>query len=157
MVKLEISGFIKAITNFLILTIIVIAVASYFVESAEYMGPAILGVGFVSLIMMKFLGINLSTVYPDMIFGAIDNGVLVFTAVLGANFAGVFGAIVGGVAGNTITDGIGGLFEGHIAQNQRKYEIDNLRTPLSTSLGKMSGCLLGAGVILILMWFVGLI
>ncbi len=157
MVKLKISGFIRAVSSFLILSIIVVAVSSYFVGSPEYMGPAILGIGFVSLIMMKFLKINLSTVYPDMVFGAIDNGVLVFTAILGGTFAGVFGAVVGGVAGNTITDGIGGLFEGHIAQNQRKYEIDNLRTSLSTSLGKMSGCLFGAGVILILMWFVGLI
>ena len=92
-----------------------------------------------------------------MIFGLIDNGVLVFAAVLGGSIAGVPGAIIGGAAGNTITDGIGGLFEGHVAQHQRQYKIDNLRTAFSSSFGKMAGCLFGAGIGLILVWLISLI
>ena len=82
---------------------------------------------------------------------------MIFAAVLGGAYAGVAGAIIGGAAGNTITDGMGGLFEGHIAEHQRKYKIDNLRTAMSTMLGKMTGCLFGAGTGLIIVWLISLI
>ena len=147
----------RAITSFIILSIIVIAVSSYFVFEEKLIGPAFLVLGIISLLFLKFFKIKIKSIYPDIIFGVIDNGVLVFAAIIGGNFAGVIGAVIGGAAGNTITDGIGGLFEGHIAEHQRKYRIDNLRTSLSSSLGKMSGCLFGAGVGLILAWFISLI
>lgn len=104
--------------------------------------------GLISLLFLKFFRIALESVYPDVMFGFIDNAFLVFAAVLG----GVFGAIVGGAAGNTITDGIGGLFEGHLAERQRRLKKGGVRNSLSTSLGKMAGCLFGAGVALILVW-----
>jgi len=148
--------FIRAFVSFLFLSIIVIAVASYFVFKNSLIGPAFLILGIISLASLKFFKIKIREFYPDIIFGVIDNGVLVFAAIIGANFAGVPGAVIGGAAGNTITDGIGGLFEGHIAENQRKYKIDNLRTATSTCLGKMAGCLFGAGLGLILIWLIGL-
>lgn len=153
--QLKVYGFIKALTSYLILGIIVVAVSAYFIEDNLLIGPIFLGLGGISLLFLKFHKVPFKAVGPDMVFGAIDNGVLVFAALLGANFAGVFGAVVGGVAGNTITDGIGGLFEGNIAEHQREYKIDNLRTALSTCLGKMAGCLFGAGVVLIIFWFFG--
>jgi len=155
--KKEKPNFAKAIVSWIILAIIVIAVSIYFVFENALIGPAFLGLGIISLIFLWFFKIPLNTVYPDMIFGAIDNGILIFAAVLGGVYAGVAGAIIGGAAGNTLTDGLGGLFEGYVAQNQRKFEIDNIRTPLSTMLGKVSGCLFGAGVGLILVWLIGLI
>ena len=147
----------QAITSWIILSIIVIAVSFYFVFDKAWIGPAFLVLGFISLFFLKFFKIKISSVYPDMIFGAIDNGILIFAAVLGGVYAGIAGAIIGGAAGNTITDALGGLFEGHVAQNQRKYKIDNLRTPLSTMLGKASGCLFGAGLGLTLVWLIGVI
>src|SRR6056297_4205145 len=151
--KSKFYGFIRALATFLIVSVIVIAVSASFVDSHEWIGVIFAGMGVLALLSTKYLfKIPSQAVYPDIIFGAIDNGVLVFAAALGASFAGVFGAIIGGVAGNTITDGIGGLFEGNIAEHQREYKIDNLRTTLSTCLGKMTGCLLGAGIALILMW-----
>ena len=155
--ELRIYGFVKALTAYLILAVVVIAVSAYFVGRSDLVGPLFLGMGGLSLLMLKFYKIPLKAVGPDIVFGAIDNGVLVLAAVIGANFAGVFGAIVGGVAGNTITDGIGGLFEGNIAEHQREYKIDNLRTALSTCLGKMAGCLFGGGLVLIIFWFFGLV
>ena len=151
------NGFLQAITSWIILSIIVIAVSFYFVFDKAWIGPAFLVLGFISLFFLKFFKIKISSVYPDMIFGAIDNGILIFAAVLGGVYAGIAGAIIGGAAGNTITDALGGLFEGHVAQNQRKYKIDNLRTPLSTMLGKASGCLFGAGLGLTLVWLIGVI
>jgi len=144
------------LTSFIILSVIIIAVSSYFVFDKKLIGPAFLVLGVMNVIFLIFFKIELRSVYPDIIFGFMDNGVLVFAAVMGGNYAGVVGAIIGGAAGNTITDGIGGLFEGHIAEHQREYKIDNLRTAISTSLGKMTGCLFGAGIGLILVWLISL-
>ena len=77
---------------------------------------------------------------------------LIFAAILVGQIACVFGAVIGGAAGNTITDGIGGLFEGHIAEKQKTLPI----TAISSSLGKMAGCLFGAGAGLLLVYFISL-
>ena len=155
--KKQKSSFLKAIYSFITLSIIVIAVSAYFVFNTVWIGPAFIGLGLISLIFLGFFKIPFKSVYPDMIFGAIDNGFLIFAAVLGGAYAGIAGAIIGGAAGNTITDGLGGLFEGYVAQNQRKFKIDNVRTPLATMLGKASGCLFGAGIGLIIVWAIRLI
>ena len=73
-------------------------------------------------------------------------------ALIGANFAGILGAIVGGAVGDSITDGYAGLFEGKMATYLRKHGIDEARTPLSSSMGKMSGCLIGVGIVLTIAW-----
>ena len=148
------KAFFNAIITFILLSIIVIAVSAYFVFDNKLIGPAFLGLGIINLIFLKIVKIDFKSVYPDMVFGLIDNGVLVFAAVLGGTYAGIAGAIIGGAAGNTITDGIGGLFEGYIAEHQRTIKIDNLRTAMSSMLGKMAGCLFGAGVGLILVWLI---
>lgn len=136
---------LKAITSFFVLTVAVIAIAYYFVFKSHLIGPAFIALGIFSLIFIRFRGIKIKNIIPDLIFGFIDNSVMVFAAIIGARVGSVPGAIIGGVSGNTITDGIGGLFEGHIADHQREYKIDNLRTALSSSIGKMIGCILGAG------------
>ncbi len=87
-----------------------------------------------------------------MIFGVIDNGILVVGAILGADFAGVTGAIIGAATANAITDGLAGIFEGWTAEYLRRHHIYERRTALSSALGKMAGCFLGAGVVFILFW-----
>ena len=116
------NGFWKAVTTLVILSIIIVAVSAYFVLNEILIGPIFMIMGFLSLLVLKLFKIDIKSVHPDMVFGFIDNGVLIFAAVLGGAYAGVAGAIIGGAAGNTLTDGIGGLFEGHVAQNQRKYK-----------------------------------
>lgn len=64
----------------------------------------------------------------------------------------MLGAVVGGVVGDSITDGLAGLFEGRVAEYLRKHGIEEARTPLSSSMGKMSGCLIGAGITLTIAW-----
>ncbi len=149
--------FWKALTSFLIFAIIVVAVTFAFVYNQVWIGPAFIVLGLLNLLILKLFKIEFKSIYPDLIFGIIDNGVLVFAAVLGGKVAGIAGAIIGGAAGNTITDGIGGLFEGHLAEHQKQYQIDNHRTALSTSFGKMAGCLFGAGIGLLLVWLISLI
>ncbi len=148
--------FWKALTSFILFSIVVFAVSVSLVYSKRWIGFAFVGLGLLGLLVLKLSKIESKAIIPDLIFGAIDNGVLVFAAMWGANVAGVPGAIIGGAAGNTITDGIGGLFEGHIAEHQRQYQIDNLRTAMSTSFGKSVGCLLGAGIGLIFVWVISL-
>ncbi|MFW6233165.1 MAG: hypothetical protein ACOC3Z_00720 [Nanoarchaeota archaeon] len=148
-------SFIKALATFITLSLTIVGIVLYFATSSMFIGPIFILLGLLSLVVLYFFKISPIAVYPDLIFGAIDNGFLIIAAVIGGNYGGVFGAIIGGAIGNTITDGIGGLFEGHIAAHQRKFKIDNLRTAMSTSIGKMAGCLLGAGVGLIIMSFFG--
>lgn len=139
------DNLIKAISSLIFLSIVIIAVSAYFIHRENLISTAFIILGILNLIILKTLKINIVGIYPDMIFGAVDNGVLVFTAIIGGAYAGVYGAIIGGAAGNTITDGIGGLFEGYVAEHQRKMKISTKRTTLSASLGKMAGCLFGAG------------
>ena len=151
------EGFFRALTTLIILSIIIASVSIYFIFNKPIIGPAFLVLGFLSLGVLKFFKINLKSVYPDIVFGAIDNGFLIFVAVLGGIYAGVFGAVIGGAAGNTITDSLGGLFEGKMAERLRKQKIKEERSAMSTMLGKMVGCLFGAGVGLVLVWLIGII
>jgi len=147
----------KAITNFIVLAILVIGASVFLIFREDLVGPAYILLGFVGVGLLRTYKIKIEEVSPDIVFGLIDNGVLVFTAILGGIYAGVAGAVLGGAAGNTITDGIGGLFEGRIAKKLRKKNIVNKRGPLPTMLGKMIGCLLGAGIAFTLLFLLKII
>lgn len=140
---------INAIFSFAIISLVVVTISAFFIEKELEMGIAFFIIGIINLMFLKFFGISIKSVYPDMVFGLIDNGVLVFAALIGGMFGNVRGAIIGGAAGNTITDGIGGLVEGQMAVNMKKYEVKEERNPLTSSLGKMAGCLFGASIGLI--------
>ncbi len=92
---------------------------------------------------------------PDLIFGAIDTGLLVIPALWGGITFGVAGAIAGGVIGDALTDAIAGFFEGGIAERLRARGIEESREPITSGLGKMAGCLLGSGLVLCLAMLVG--
>ena len=141
---------IFGLSNVLILCVIIFAFSGYFTFHFEYIGFVLVGLSVVCLLSLIPFKIPIQSVQPDVIFGIIDNGILALFAVIGAEVAGVAGAIVGGVAGNAITDGVAGVFEGDSAERLRKKNIDERRTVLGSAVGKMSGCLLGAGVVLIL-------
>ncbi len=142
----------KAIGTFLVISILVVGFSIYFIYDKALIGPAYIFMAFIVIGILKLFGIKLKAVYPDIIFGIIDNGVLIFAALLGGKFAGVAGAVLGGAAGNTLTDGIGGLFEGRIAEKLKRDNFEQERNPISTMLGKIIGCLIGAGIGLILVW-----
>lgn len=93
---------------------------------------------------------------PDLIFGVIDTGLLAIPAVWGGAFFGVAGAIAGTIIGDAITDGIAGFFEGSISEALEKKGIQAAREPITTSLGKMAGCLLGSGIVLTFLFLIGI-
>ena len=109
---------------------------------------------YVNGLMMKSLlrpfKINLKSIGPDIFFGFIDNSILAVMAIFGGYFAGVTGAILGGVVGNAITDGIAGIFEGYYAEKLRAESIVEERTVLRSAVGKMAGCLFGAGIVFLI-------
>ena len=144
------KNFLVALIKVLALCVIVFSVSAYFVYDAKIIGWVVFGSGLLCLVALRFSNIFIRNVWPDIIFGLIDNGILVVMAVIGGEIAGVAGAIIGGVVGNAITDGIAGIFEGEIAEKLRERKISEERTMLGSAVGKMAGCLLGAGVVLII-------
>lgn len=131
------------------LSIALAAVSTFFLDEENFFGPLLIFLGILTLLPAKFFGISIRFLWPDIVFGLIDNGVLAILALVGAHFAGVFGAIAGGVVGNALTDGLAGLFEGYAAEQTRRKNISEKRTAIGSALGKMAGCLLGAGAVLV--------
>ena len=146
------QGLIPALTSVVIVSIIVISVVSLTIFHTKLIGPIIILLGLIPWIPLRMFGRTIRSTGADIVFGAIDTGILGIVALIGASFAGVLGAIIGGAVGDSITDGFAGLFEGRMAEYLRKHGIEESRTPLSSSMGKMSGCLIGVGVVLTIAW-----
>lgn len=139
------NNIVLSLVNILILCAVILFVSAYFIYQAKYFGYTLIALGFLCLLSLKLFGIKIRSVNPDIVFGIIDNGILAAMAVFGAEIAGIAGAIIGGVVGNAVTDGIAGIFEGYWAE----ILAGEKRTILGTAVGKMSGCLFGAGFVLV--------
>ncbi len=136
----------------LVISLVAVGSLSLAISYKLLIGPALLCLGLLSMVPLRLGGRSIKSCSADIVFGTIDTGFLGVAALIGANFAGVLGAIVGGAAGDAITDGFAGLWEGKVAQYLRKRGIKEARTPLSASMGKMAGCFLGIGIVLTLLW-----
>src|SRR3989339_478559 len=141
--------FILSIVNILTLCVVIAAVSVFFVNDAQWIGFVLIILALLCMVSLIPFKIKLRSIQPDIFFGLIDNGILAVLAIFGGHFAGVTGAILGGVVGNAITDGIAGIFEGYSAEKLRLKFIAEERTMLKSAVGKMAGCLLGAGVVLL--------
>ena len=111
-------------------------------------GPVILGATLIPLCGLFLARRSFVGAVPDLIFGAIDTGLLTIPALWGGVMFGVAGAIAGGVIGDALTDSIAGFFEGAVAEWLRDKGIEESREPVTTALGKMAGCLFGSGAVL---------
>jgi len=112
------------------------------------LGPMILGLTLLPLLGLLAAKRRVNAAVPDIVFGGIDTGLLAVPALLGGMQFGAIGALAGAVIGDAITDSIAGFFEGGIARWLRSKGIEEARDPITSSLGKMAGCLLGAGIVL---------
>jgi len=146
--------FVLSILNILMLCVVIAAVSIFFVNDAQWMGLVLIILALLCIVSLIPFKVDLKSILPDIFFGLIDNGILAVLAIFGGHFAGVAGAIIGGVVGNAITDGIAGIFEGHMAEKLRLRLVPEERTMLKSAVGKMAGCLLGAGVVLIVANFI---
>jgi len=123
-------------------------IAFYSMRLGRFVSLIIFIMGFIPIVIAYFLKIDLKKMLPDIIFGIMDNLILVIPAVIGAEFFGAAGALTGAIVGNAISDAIAGYFEGNLSEFLHSRGIDATRTVLGSSLGKMSGCLL-IGIFLI--------
>jgi len=137
-----------AIINIAVLTIIILGVSYLSMNRKMLIGPLLILLGIVSLVPALLFKIPLKLLRSDIIFGLIDNGFLAIFALIGAELFGIFGAIIGGAIGNALTDAFAGIFEGFDAQKMMGIK----RTALGVAIGKLSGCLLGAGFVLTIGW-----
>ena len=142
---------IASVLNVLVLCIVIFFTSTFFVYQTKLIGYILILLTVLCLASLKLFKIKISSVMPDVIFGVIDNGILALMALIGGKIAGVAGAVIGGVVGNAISDGIAGLFEGYWAETIP----EDKRTIVGSAVGKMAGCLLGAGVVLVLAGFIG--
>lgn len=139
--------FVNALISLIYLAVIVIGVSAYLITDDILIGPAFLLIGTLNFSIIKLRKIKMKYILSDLTFGLVDNSIMVFGAIIGAQFGGIVGAIIGGAAGNTITDGIGGLFEGYVAEKQENSGEEDLKRRMWTGvMGKMTGCLFGAGL-----------
>ena len=136
------------ISTVIILCIITIVIAFFSMRLGRFVSIIIFGLGLLPILIAYIFKINLKKILPDIIFGLIDNILLIIPAIIGAELFGAAGALAGAVVGNAVSDGIAGLFEGSISEWLNIKGIDSKRTLLGSSLGKMSGCLL-IGIFLI--------
>ncbi len=120
------------------------------------MGPMVLAMTIIPLLGLLIAKRSIKRAIPDLIFGAVDTGLLTIPALIGGITFGVAGAIAGGVIGDALSDGIAGFFEGSIAEWLREKGIEESRESVTTALGKMAGCLVGSGLVLTLALVVGL-
>jgi len=146
------EGLWVGFASVLVVSLIAIGLLSVTIGYRIMIGPILIFLALLSLIPLKLAGRTIKSCSADIVFGSVDTFLLGIAAIIGASFAGIVGAIVGAGAGDAITDGFAGLWEGRMAQYLRKHGIEEGRTPLSASLGKMSGCFLGIGILLTLVW-----
>lgn len=153
---MEKEGIINSVLSVTILAAIILA-SLFLVDGKKWIGISFIILGILHLLVLQFFGRSWQSVWPDIVFGIIDNGFLVIGALIGADLGGVIGAIIGGSAVNAITDGFAGIFEGWAAETLRKYKHEEHRTSISAAIGKMAGCLFGAGIVLVVVWTIPLL
>ncbi|MFH1823337.1 MAG: hypothetical protein ABH817_01310 [archaeon] len=146
------DNWISAIFGVVFWIIVMVSVFLLVIEKQFWVGPSMIFLGLIVFLSIKLFGQNPYEALSDVIFGIMDNSVLTIFAILGANLFGVLGAVVGGAVGNAASDGFAGIFEGHSSQELSKKKKNNPKTAIRSSLGKMAGCLLGAGIILTIAW-----
>jgi hypothetical protein len=151
------EGLPIAFASVSVISSIAIGLLSITLDHKTLIGPTLILLALLSLVPLKLVGRTIKSCFADIVFGSVDTFFLGIAALIGASFAGILGAIVGAAAGDAITDGFAGLWEGRAAQYLRKHGIKEARSPISASLGKMSGCFLGIGVLLTLVWTIGYI
>jgi len=132
----------------IILCIITIIIAFFSMRLGRFVSIVVFSLGLLPILVACIFKISLKRILPDIIFGLIDNVLLIIPAIISAQLFGAAGALAGAVVGNAVSDGIAGLFEGSISEWLHVKGIDSSRTLLGSSLGKMSGCLL-VGIFLI--------
>jgi len=139
---------ILEISIVVLFSIVTLIIAFFSMRLGRFVSIVIFGLGLIPILIAYVFKISIKKMLPDIIFGLIDNLLLIIPAIIGAELFGAVGALAGAIVGNAISDSIAGIFEGSISEWLHTKGIDSTRTIIGSSLGKMSGCLL-IGIFLI--------
>jgi len=142
----------QALIRVTMISIIIAVVAFFFVEQKKYIGLILLALGLLPLVSLKIAGHSIKATISEIVFGAVNTGLLILLAIGGFEIAGILGAVVGVAIGDAITEGYAGILEGEVIDLLKKKKIREEISPLHASLGKMAGCLIGSGIVLIIAW-----
>jgi len=83
-----------------------LAVSSYFIYHSRFIGLVAIFLGLLCLASLIPFRVKIRSVWADIVFGMIDNGILAVMAIFGGEIGGTMGAVIGGVVGNAVTDGV---------------------------------------------------
>jgi len=139
----------EAIIHVSILSLVIASII-YFAANLQMIGLILIAAGTLPLISLKLTGEKIKEAISEIVFGAFNTGLIAILAIGGFALEGIFGAIVGVVAGDAITEGFSGILEGEVAEMLMKKGIKEKNDPLISSLGKMAGALLGGGIVLLI-------
>jgi len=143
---------LSALIELVVFSTIVIGVIYFILDRNYAIGPVLIIAGVIPLIVLKFSKKGIVDTMPDIVFGMLNAIILSLMTLLGINFADLLGAVIGAALGNALTVGLAGIFEGKVEEYLRKKGKDIERSPASASLGKISGCLFGLGIVLTILW-----
>lgn len=154
------EGLRATLLRLVILSAVIISVISFVIKRKEAIGPVLVILGFLPWLVLYLAHREIKSAIADIVFGIVNAGILGVMALTGASLADILGiadilgAVIGVAIGNTIINGLAGTFEGRVAEYLRDHGIEDERTALSASMGKMAGCLIGIGIILTIAWTV---
>ena len=129
---------------------VIIGVVIYFSSSLNQIGLILIALSFLPLISLKLTGEKIKESISEIVFGAFNTGLITLMAIGGYQLEGILGAVIGVAVGDAITEGFSGILEGEVADIMIRYKIKEKIDPLISSLGKMSGALLGGGIVLLI-------
>ncbi len=127
---------IKGLSLVVALCVVLVAVAYSVLRGGQLYGPYVVAMTVLPLVATKLVRLEFRGLLPDVIFGAVDTGLLTLAALIGAMGFGVIGAVLGAVVGDAITDAIAGFFEGSVAEWLRRRGINESRTAAALRAGK---------------------
>lgn len=145
---------IEALIHVTILSVIIVVVAYLYAKHEFLIAPIIILLGFFPLVSLKLAGFKIREAISEIVFGAVNTGLITLMAIGGFEIGGILGAVIGVAVGDAITEGLSGVLEGEVADILMKYKIKEKINPLTSSLGKMSGALFGGGIVLLIFAFI---
>ena len=143
----------EALIYVTVLSAIILGIV-YYSSNLEVIGFILIGLSILPLIALKITGEKVREGISEIVFGAVNTGLITLMALGGYQLEGILGAVIGVAVGDAVTEGFSGILEGEVTEILMKRGIKEKIDPLISSLGKMSGALLGGGIVLIVFSFI---
>jgi len=128
--------------------------AVYYSSNLELIGFILVGLSILPLIALRMTAEKIREGISEIVFGAVNTGLITLMALGGYQLEGILGAVIGVAVGDAVTEGFSGILGGEVTEMLMKRGIKEKIDPLISSLGKMAGALLGGGIVLLIFSFI---